>query len=259
MPFSMRSQPKKMSLLACMRCCPARHPLPAVGVVALLLTKRSQHRGLRLLGLQEQGVGDVSMALSSSTIQALVPTLPTPTTLRAISTTRNRSRETGADRLAGSGGKLRSRLWIRLEELAAPSSSGSSSLSGTINGGSLEDAGLPVHHMGQLVEGGHAVLGAGLGDPLWFSRCVWSSWRWPGERRSFISWSASRCRVPHVEVSTLQRGCASHCGSPPRRRRTAVARSLSEKPRSPGRRRPRWRRAASHPIPTAPAASHRSR
>jgi hypothetical protein len=57
---------------------------PAAGTQAATTAQEAlQHRGLRLLGLQEQRL-PLSRPKKSST-QAGVPTLPTPTTLRAMS------------------------------------------------------------------------------------------------------------------------------------------------------------------------------
>ena len=72
-------QPRKMSLDACIRRWPATTRWP-VWVLALA-DEPFQHRLLGLLGLQEQRVR--SSRPSIRAIQARVPTLPTPTTLRA--------------------------------------------------------------------------------------------------------------------------------------------------------------------------------
>ena len=63
-------------------------PLAAVVVLALA-DELLQHRRLGFLDLEEERV--LIVRPRNSTIQARVPTLPTPTTLRAMSANRNSS------------------------------------------------------------------------------------------------------------------------------------------------------------------------
>src|SRR5690606_33992271 len=110
-------------------------PLPGHHPAALVLARLTarvggEHGLLRLLGLQQQRV--VVVPPSSSTIQQRVPTLPTPTTFRAMSTTWYRP-----SRYRRSEDRERTYPW-RTPRRPCRSAAGSSSRSpsGTSNGGS---------------------------------------------------------------------------------------------------------------------------
>ena len=102
---------------------------------------------------------------SSSAIQARVPTLPTPTTLRAKSTSWNCSSRTRRSYWSVSAVVAQELLSAGLEHGRAPRTSAKSS-SGTISGGSETIRALAVDLAGELRERLHAVAPARLRERL---------------------------------------------------------------------------------------------
>ena len=150
-----------MSLAACIRRCPSTTRWPWL---ANSLLPRNGSSTEACASLACRNSGSSLSRPSMRMIQARVPTLPTPTTLRAASTKRKRSSS-----LRRSPESVR-----RYERISACNASWACSPSGRRTSSSsrhdqrrvADDPRLAVDGLGQLVEGREAVLRAGLGDVL---------------------------------------------------------------------------------------------
>ena len=148
---SARCQPRKMSLLACMSRWPATTRAPWLAYW-LFLVKRSRTDASASLACRNRTSS--WLAPCRRMIQTRVPTLPTPTTLRAIWLKRVLLQQVPA---VG-----RQALAVPAQQLAEQSPrpartprSGKSSSSGTMSGGSLMMRRSPSTTCGQLVERPH--------------------------------------------------------------------------------------------------------
>ena len=97
----------------------------------------------------------------NNAIQHRVPTLPTPTTLRAKSTQSVALDQSSAIWLEASCGTKRTRSSSQVRMSSRSTSSDQVAAEGTTTGGSPFDAMLAVDELRELREGLHAVLGAG--------------------------------------------------------------------------------------------------
>ena len=149
----------------------------------------------------------------SSPIHARVPTLPTPTTLRAKSTQMELLEQ---DRRSDCSDSRYTRISIRSSSHQPLwRRTGRSFSIGTISGGSVDDLHLAVDHLGQLRERRHAVARAGLRQRLLGALDL----RWLELRRSTPR-AVARCRG----ARTTPRGCSS--------RRTRASRCGRRRPSS---------------------------
>ena len=246
-----RSQPRKMSLADCIRRWPSTTRRPWFAYAALAGV-RLEHGRLGLLDLQEQRVVAVAPAAAAA-IHDRVPTLPTPTTLRAKSTQLERLEQLPAVRLQRPAvapeplvqnvahlvrRHLRHQLVERNDERRI-----------------AEDADPPVDHPGQLRE--RAADCRGCGPSPCSSARASSPTRAPGP-------ATSRTRRPRRAGGTRGRGCAFRVlphGFAVGAHRPADDAALGSCRRTPGtgRRCRSSRPAASRPTPRVRDASRRSR
>ena len=156
-----RSQPKKMSLAACIRCCLATTRSPSLGSGSR--RRRVENRRLRFFGLEEKSVGLVAAEQEnpgpgSHTADAdhLASYLDHPKLVRLC----------GADRSGGALIRAQHERVDLLEELVGLGAGQQVLQPRDQPAGRSRSGGRPSTWLAQLVDRRHAVLGAGLDQDL---------------------------------------------------------------------------------------------